>query len=152
MKKVKDSYTEHTQIIMPNHTNYAGRLFGGMLMEWIDITAGVVARRHSNSEVTTASVDNLCFEAPAYLGNTLVLSGRIVYVGKTSMVVCVDTCAESLAGERQHVNRAYLTMVAIDGENKPHAVPGLELESDEEHREWAAAAERIAQRKKAAQS
>ena len=63
VKTVAQSRTEQIQILMPEHINGYQRLFGGKLMEWIDVVAGVVARRHSNSEVTTASVDNLQFKS-----------------------------------------------------------------------------------------
>ena len=75
-KKVSESKTEQIQILMPQHINGYKRLFGGVLMEWIDVVAGVVARRHANSEVTTASVDNLQFKSPAYVNSTIILSGK----------------------------------------------------------------------------
>ena len=62
-KRVSDSYTEQIHILMPQHINGYKRLFGGVLMEWIDVLAAVVARRHANCNVTTASVDNLQFKA-----------------------------------------------------------------------------------------
>ena len=86
-KRVEDSRTENTYHIMPKHINGYGRLFGGVLMQWIDEVAGTVARRHAGSIVTTACVDNLNFKAGAYLGNTIVLIGRMTYVGRTSMDV-----------------------------------------------------------------
>ena len=57
--------------------NGYSRLFGGKLMEWIDVVAGVVARRHSGREVTTAAIDNLQFKAAAHINSTVVLIGRI---------------------------------------------------------------------------
>ena len=79
-KYVRDSYTEQVQILSQSSLNGYKRLFGGRLMEWIDVVAGVVARRHSNCNVTTASVDNLRFEGPAYGNDTIVLCGYITYV------------------------------------------------------------------------
>lgn len=93
-KKVSESKTEQIQILMPQHINGYKRLFGGVLMEWIDVVAGVVARRHANSEVTTASVDNLQFKSPAYVNSTIILIGKITYVGTTSMEVRVETFVE----------------------------------------------------------
>lgn len=75
-KRVQDSRTEQIQILMPEHINGAGRLFGGKLVEWIDVVAGVVARRHSGRNVITAAIDNLQFKEGAYVNNTLVLVGR----------------------------------------------------------------------------
>lgn len=118
-KKVSESKTEQIQILMPQHINGYKRLFGGVLMEWIDVVAGVVARRHANSEVTTASVDNLQFKSPAYVNSTIILIGKITYVGTTSMEVRVETFVESLSGERKLVNRAYVVMVALDEHERP---------------------------------
>ena len=67
MKRVEDSRTENTYLIMNKHINSYGRLFGGVLMQWIDEMAGIVAHRHAGTIVTTACVDNLNFKAGAYL-------------------------------------------------------------------------------------
>ena len=87
MKHVADSAVTQTQIVLSSHINGAGRLFGGQLMEWIDIVAGVVARRHSHCNQTTASVDSLQFKEAVRLNDTLILEGKITYVGRTSMEV-----------------------------------------------------------------
>lgn len=135
-KRVIDSLTEQVQIIMPSHINGADRLFGGQLVEWIDVVAAVVARRHSGCNVTTAAIDNLQFKAGAFMNNTLVLIGRITYVGKTSMEVRVDTYVEDLSGIRKVVNRAYLVLVALDESGNPTDVPRLALENESERAEW----------------
>ena len=133
------SRTVQTQIVLNEHINGAGRLFGGRLMEWIDVVAGVTARRHSGCEVTTAAVDSLEFHAPAHVNDTIVLEGRVTCTGRTSMEVRVDTFVESLNGERKRVNRAYLVMVALDAEtHQPAPVPPLLVESGEERAEWEA--------------
>jgi acyl-CoA hydrolase len=147
VKKVADSMTEQQYLICPAHINHYGRLFGGQLLYWIDELAGIVAIRHSGTIVTTAVIDNLQFRAPAYEGDMIVLQGQVTYVGRTSMEVRVDTFTESLNGSRQMINRAYIDMVAIDGDGKPVEVPGLIPETEEEKREYEAAAQRRAQRK-----
>ena len=76
------SRTEQVQILMPEHINGYRRLFGGKLMEWIDVTAAVAARRHSGHNVTTAAVDHLHFKAAAYVDSTMVLIGQVTYVGR----------------------------------------------------------------------
>ena len=135
-KRVQDSRTEQIQILMPEHINGAGRLFGGKLVEWIDVVAGVVARRHSGRNVITAAIDNLQFKEGAYVNNTLVLVGRVTHVGRTSMEVRVDTYVEGLDGMRKAVNRAYLVLVALDEQEQPVEVPGLLLENETERAEW----------------
>ena len=126
-------------LLLNRHRVIDLRLFGGRLMQWIDVVAGVVARRHSGCEVTTASVDQLEFQAPAFVNDTIAMEGRITHVGRTSMEVRVDTFVESLGGERRQVNRAYLVMVALDPKtHKPTPVPSLLLETEEDFAEWEA--------------
>jgi acyl-CoA hydrolase len=151
-KRVEDSRTEQVQILMPEHINGYGRLFGGKLVEWIDVVAGVVARRHSGRNITTLCIDNLHFKEPAYVNDTIVLSGRVTYVGKTSMEIRVDTFVESFTRDTRLVNRAYLVMVALDENEKPTPVPGLILETEEDRREWAAGAQRTRLRKERMQT
>ena len=88
MKTVEDSRTEQVHLIMHQHLNAGGRLFGGMLMQWVDEVSGVVAMRHCGTyRVTTAAVDNLQFKEPVYEGELLVMIGYVTYVGNTSMEV-----------------------------------------------------------------
>lgn len=135
-KKVSDSVTEQIQIIMPHHINPSGRLFGGKLVQWIDIVGAVVARRHCQCNVITVAIDNLQFKAGAYLNDLIVLIGRITHVGETSMEVRVDTYVEDLKGMRRVINRAYLIFVALDDDSRPISVPDLIIESESEIAEW----------------
>ena len=147
-KRVADSITTDVEILMPSNLNGYERLFGGQLMQWIDVVAAVAARRHSGCEVTTACVDYLEFLSPAYINETLLLEARITCVGTTSMEVRVDTFVEALGGERRRVNRAYIVMVALNPEtHKPTPVPPLLLETEEDRAEWDAGLERMRARK-----
>ena len=136
-KRVEDSLTEQTYLVMHRHINGYGRLFGGQLLAWIDELAGIVAKRHSESEITTASIDQLNFKHAVMLNDTLVMIGRITYVGRSSMEVRIDSYVEDLNGMRRMINRAYVVMVAIDvktGKAKP--VPGLIVETESQKAEW----------------
>lgn len=135
-KRVSESRTEQVQILSQSTLNGYKRLFGGKLMEWIDIVAAVTARRHSGRNVTTAAVDSLEFTSAAYANDTIVLIGTVTYVGTTSMEVCVKTYVEALSGERRLINNAYVIMVALDENERPAQVPGLICETEEERREW----------------
>ncbi|MDL2237115.1 acyl-CoA thioesterase [Christensenellaceae bacterium OttesenSCG-928-K19] len=146
-KTIEQSRTEQVHILMPGEINGNGRLFGGVLMQWIDIVAAVVARRHSGHDVTTASVDNLTFHAPAYENDTVILIGKITCVGRTSMEVSVESFVEALNGERKRINHAYVTMVAVDGDSIPQPVPGLLLETDKQRGEYEAGKKRQQRRK-----
>ncbi len=141
-KRVGDSITEQIQILMPQHINGSGRLFGGKLVEWIDIVGGVVARRHSECNVITAAIDNLQFKEGAYMNDTLVLIGRITFVGNSSMEIRVDTYVEDLKGMRKPINRAYMVFVALDDNGEPTRVPRLITETESERAEWEGALKR----------
>jgi acyl-CoA hydrolase len=145
-KHVSESITEQTQLVFYSHLNSQKRLFGGTLVSWIDVLAGVVARRHSSRHVTTAAIDNLQFKRPVYASNTVVLRGKITYVGHTSMEVRVDSYVEELSGELKLVNIAYLVLVALDSEGKPTPVPALICDTPEEKAEWEAGKRRHALR------
>ena len=146
-KRVKDSITEQVHILTQGNLNGYRRLFGGKLMSWIDVVAAVVARRHSEKNVTTAVVDMLEFKAPAYANDTICIVGKITYVGNTSMEVKVDVYIEELTHERRLINTAYIVMVAIDENEKPTKVPGLILETEEEKLEYENAKIRNARRR-----
>lgn len=146
-KRVQDSYSEQVQVLTQANINGYNRLFGGQLMEWIDIVAAVVARRHSGRNVTTAVVDTLTFKEPAYANDTIIICGYITYVHRTSMEVCAKTYVENLNGTRRLINTAYLVMVALDENENPVEVPRLVIETEEEKAEWEAAEKRALLRK-----
>ena len=135
-KTVAESRVETIHLIMPSDMNDSGRLFGGRLMCWIDEVAGLVGRRHAQMNVTTGSVDNLKFLRGAYLRDMVVVSGKVTHVGNASMEVKVESFIENSSGERELINRAYLTMVGLDENDKPCRLPRLILETDEDQTEW----------------
>lgn len=135
-KTVDESRVETVHIVRPNHLNGANRLFGGILMQWIDEVAGIVAKRHSMCNVTTASVDNLTFLHGAYQNEMVVIKGKMTWVGSSSMEVCVDTYVENQQGEHRRINNAHFMMVALDEKDNPVRVPRLILKTDDEHLAW----------------
>lgn len=135
-RTVAESISETVHIVRPNHLNAAGRLFGGVLMQWMDELAGLVAKRHTRQNVITACVDNLSFLRGAYQKDVVVITGKVTYVGNTSMEVKVDSCVEDLDRNRTLINRAYFTMVALDEHDHPTRVPRLELRTEEEREDW----------------
>ncbi len=141
-KTVDDSRVETVHLVRPNHLNGANRLFGGILMQWIDEVAGIVAKRHSMSNVTTASVDNLTFLSGAYNGDMVVIKGKMTWVGSSSMEVCVDTYVENRLGNRERINNAHFMMVALDENDRPVKVPRLILQTDDEELAWSHGVER----------
>ena len=147
VKHPSDSCTEQVHIITQADINGFDRLFGGALMSWIDILAAVVARRHSERNVTTVFVDTLEFRAPARVNDTVYMTGKMTYVGKTSMEVCVKTFVEELSGNRKLINVAYLILVALDENEEPTEVPEPLPVTEAELEAWRAGARRRELRK-----
>jgi acyl-CoA hydrolase len=141
-----------TQIVMPMHTNgVAGVMFGGVMMQWIDVCAGVAAMRHASGVVLTASIDRLDFLSPVHVGEVVVLSAQVNYTSRTSMEVGCRVETEDMRTQtRRYVTKAYLTFVAIDEHGKPRAIPPLELANDGDRRRHEEAIQRRTARLKAA--
>ena len=141
-----------TQIVMPMHTNgVAGVMFGGIMMQWIDVCAGVAAMRHAGGAVVTASIDRLDFLSPVQVGEIVVLQAQVNSVAKTSMEVgCRVETEDMRTRTRSYVTKAYLTFVAVDANGRPRPVPQLELASDEDRRRDADAHRRRSERLRAA--
>lgn len=147
-KRMEDSATEQIHLLKYEDINGEGRLFGGKLVSWIDEVAGTVAKRHAGTRVTTASIDNLQFKNAAFLNDLVVIIGHVTYVGNTSMEVRVDSYVEDIEGFRRPINRAFLTLVALDDRQKPTPIPyGLVLENEIQKMEWENAKRRIELRK-----
>lgn len=138
VKNITESKVEIAHIVRPTHLNGSGRLFGGILLQWIDETAGIVAKRHCNGNVITVAIDNLKFLKGAYQKDIVVLIGQLTWVGETSMEIRVDTYTENVLNERRLINTAYMVMVALDDDDIPTSVPKLRLESETEKLEWEA--------------
>jgi acyl-CoA hydrolase len=141
-KKPTDSEVSMTELVIPNDANILGNVLGGKVMHWIDLAAATAAHRHCNSICVTASLDRLSFLNPIKLGHLAHLKAKVVWVGNTSLVVKVDVHSENMdTGETKQTSEAYLTFVSLDNNGKPHRVPRLQLESDEEKADFEKAAQ-----------
>ena len=138
-----------TEMVLPQHTNALGSVFGGTVMCWVDIAAATCALRHCSKQVVTASVDALHFLAPIRLGWIVTIQASVNFVGGTSCEIGVKIISENpISGETFHTASAYLTFVALDSHNRPTSIPPLLLETDEEKRRNSAAQIRRANRLK----
>src|SRR5262249_17466426 len=141
-----------TQIVMPMHTNgVAGVMFGGVMMQWIDVCAGVAAMRHAAGAVLTASIDRLDFLSPVHVGEIVVLRAQVNYTARPSMEVgCRVETEDMRTGTRRYVTKAYLTFVAVDDRGRPRPIAPIELAGDEDRRRHTDAERRRAERLRAA--
>jgi acyl-CoA hydrolase len=142
-KFVRDSRHESSEIMMPQHANNLGHVFGGVILSMLDRVAAVSAIRHARQNCVTVSVDRVDFREPIHLGDLVVMKSSVNYVGRTSMEIGVRVDAEDLAtGARRHTNSCYLTFVAIDRNHRPIAIPPIVPETEDEKRRYQAAQER----------
>jgi acyl-CoA hydrolase len=138
-----------TELVLPGDANTLGNAFGGKIMKWIDVAAGVAARRHAGGVSVTASVDSLNFMRPIRLGDVVVLQADVNRAWRSSMEVGVRVlCEPEGIGETVHAVSSYLTFVAVDDQGRPRQVPRLEPETDEDWRRFYEAGERREQRLK----
>jgi acyl-CoA hydrolase len=141
-----------TQIVMPGHTNgVSGVLFGGVMMQWIDVCAGVSAMRHAGGMVVTASIDRLDFMVPVRVGDIVVLQSRVNFTHRSSIEVgCRVEVEDPATRARSYTTKAYLTFVAMDKNNKPRPVEPLVLQGEDDVRRYEEAKQRRVQRLRAA--
>lgn len=134
-KKVSENSVFMAQVMNPADANPAGNVHGGVIMKLIDTVAGVAAARHARANIVAASIDRLDFHNPVFVGDFLTLKASVNFVGRTSMEVGVRVESEKLVtGEKRHTSSAYLTLVAIDQNNRPIPLPPLILETEEQKR------------------
>ena len=136
------SVAEFVQILRQANINGANRLFGGHLITWMDEVAAVSARRYAEGPVTTACIENMRFLRPAHLNETLVVTGRVIFTGRTSMEVLVTAETEAYDAKRTLIADAHFILVALDENEHPRAVAPLIPVTNEEKELYAEAKKR----------
>ncbi|MUV58336.1 Acyl-CoA hydrolase [Halogeometricum rufum] len=127
---LRESFTEMSEILMPNDTNNLGRALGGTVLHWMDICGAIAARRFSKRQVVTASMDHVDFLAPIELGDVVTVTGYVFDTGRTSMDVHVAVRAERPSdGVRRETASSFFSFVALDETESPAAVPTLRCPS-----------------------
>lgn len=146
-KNPRASYTEMTELVLPQHGNVLGGAFGGTVLAWIDVCGAIAAQRHCNRVAVTAALDEVRFSERIGVGDVVVLSARVNAAFTTSLEVEVEVKVEDmLSGERRLCVDAFMTFVAVDANGKPCRVPPLVLETDDDERRSGEAKERRALR------
>jgi acyl-CoA hydrolase len=134
-KSSRTSRAQMTEIVLPEDTNQYGHAWGGRVMALIDKAAAIASVRHCRTNVVTASVDSLTFRAPVRLGHILKLYAAVNASFRTSMEVGVKVVSEDpLTGDQAHCCSAYVTMVSLDEQGRPAAVPALLPSGPEDRR------------------
>jgi acyl-CoA hydrolase len=136
-RTVAESQSERSEIIFPADSNALGNLFGGRLMQHIDLVGAMAASRHARAITVTVSMDHLDFVAPVHVGDLLILKASVNRAFRTSMEIGVKAMVEDVREQRfRHVSSAYLTYVAVDQQGRGLVVPQLIPETDHQKRRF----------------
>ncbi|MBZ9631855.1 acyl-CoA thioesterase [Salegentibacter sp. LM13S] len=137
-KHVKDSQVDISELMLPSHSNFNGKIHGGYVLSLMDRIAFACASKHSGAYCVTASVDTVDFLKPIEIGELVTMKASVNYVGNSSMVIGIRVEAENIrTGEVKHCNSSYFTMVAKTEDGKSLQVPGLILTNEHDIRRFA---------------
>ena len=137
-KYIKESQVTITQLMLPSHSNFSGKIHGGHILNLMDQIAFACASKHSGNYCVTASVNKVDFLNPIEVGELVTLKASINFAGRTSMVVGLRIESENIrTGKTKHCNSSYFTMVAKDKDGKSALIPGIILTSKDEIRRFA---------------
>lgn len=147
-KTVASSYISISELMLPSHTNFSGKIHGGYILSLLDQIAFACASKFSGNYCVTASVDTVNFLKPIEVGELVTMKASVNYVGKSSMIIGIRVEAENIqTGVIKHCNSSYFTMVAKDKEGNSVPVPGLIISSLTEVRRFCNCLKQIALKK-----
>lgn len=137
-KSISESQLTITELMLPSHSNFSGKIHGGHILHLMDQIAFACASKHSSNYCVTASVNKVDFLNPIDVGELLTLKASVNYTGRTSMVIGLRVESENIrTGETKHCNSSYFTMVAKDDNGKSTPIPGIILSNKDEIRRYA---------------
>lgn len=148
-KRITESQVVISELMLPSHSNFNGKIHGGYILSLLDQIAFACASKHSGVYCVTASVDTVDFLNPIEIGELVTMKASVNYVGSSSMVIGIRVEAENIqTGAVKHCNSSHFTMVAKDQQGKSVKVPGLILETDDDIRRFVKSIKRSNMKKK----
>ncbi|UVE17789.1 acyl-CoA thioesterase [Pseudomonas sp. LS44] len=137
-----------TVLMTPDKANFSGKVHGGTLLKYLDEVAYACASRYAGSYVVTLSVDQVVFREPIHVGELVTFLASVNYTGTSSMEIGVKVVTENIREKSvRHTNSCFFTMVAVDEQGKPFAVPALQPGDREGQRRFRQAEQRRAIRR-----
>ena len=138
MRQKKAKSLQNWNIVFPNDANSLGTMFGGKLMAMMDELGAIAASNYAQRQVVTVSTDAILFKKPVKIGDRINTQAKVVWVGRSSMIVKLDVFAENPSQGRslEHCTTAHFTYVALDSQGKPTGVPPLKITSEKEKKEY----------------
>ena len=148
-KTVEASRISISELMLPSHSNFSGKIHGGYILNLMDQIAFACASKHSETYCVTASVDTVDFLRPIEVGELVTMRASINHVGNTSMVVGIRVESENIrTGKNKHCNSSYFTMVAKDDHGKSVPVPGLIVNDKTEAKRFLKSLKRLEMKRK----
>lgn len=143
-KRTSESEIVLTELMLPSHSNFSGKIHGGFILSLMDKTAFTAASKFSGHYCVTASVNRVDFLNPIEVGELVTLMAKVNYVGNSSMVIGMRVVSQNIqTGEEKHCNSSYFSMVAKDEHGNSVGVPGLILSSNDDLRRFLRSIEHI---------
>ncbi|WP_291869190.1 acyl-CoA thioesterase [Maribacter sp.] len=131
-KSARESRVSITELMLPAHSNFSGKVHGGHILNLMDQIAFACASKHSQHYCVTASVNKVDFLNPIEVGELATLRASVNYTGRTSMVIGVRVESENITtGLKKHCNSSYFTMVAKGPKGENVTIPGLIIDSEQ---------------------
>ena len=147
-KTVASSHISISQLMLPSHSNFSGKIHGGYILSLLDQIAFACASKFSGNYCVTASVETVNFLKPIEVGELVNMKASVNYVGTSSMIIGIRVEAENIkTGEIKHCNSSYFTMVAKDTNGNKTSVPGLILSNNNDVRRFINCIKQIALKK-----
>jgi uncharacterized protein (TIGR00369 family) len=127
-KNPEDSEIILTELMLPSHSNFSGKIHGGFILSLMDKAAFASASKYSGEYCVTASVNRVDFLNAIEVGELVTMRAKVNYVGNSSMVVGIRVESQNIrTGVVKHCNSSYFSMVAKDENGNNVKVPGLIL-------------------------
>ncbi|MBC9796697.1 acyl-CoA thioesterase [Sinomicrobium weinanense] len=143
-KTISASQVTISELMLPSHTNFSGKIHGGYILSLLDQIAFACASKHSGAYCVTASVDTVDFLKPIEVGELVTMKASINFTGNSSMIVGIRVDAENIqTGAIKHCNSSYFTMVAKDDHGNNVDVPGIIIRSEKELQRFYKSVKRI---------
>jgi acyl-CoA hydrolase len=129
-----------TVLMTPDMANFTGNVHGGSILKLLDQVAYACASRYAGRYVVTLSVDQVMFRQAIHVGELVTFMAAVNHTGTSSMEVGIKVIAEDIRSQVvRHANSCFFTMVAMDDDRKPVAVPPLQPTTPDELRRYSAA-------------
>lgn len=108
------------QVMMPQHLNPQGAIFGGQILAFMDEAAYVEALRQCNHKYVTVSLSGVEFHKAVYVGDVLSVYAQAVRIGRSSITVRMRVeVFRPAGGEFIEVTTGEAVLVAVDEDGKP---------------------------------